>query len=115
MAITQEYRDFILEKLDVIGDITCKPMMGEYLLYYRTVLFGRSYDNRLLIKKAESNETCGLPEQLPYTGAKPMLAVEELDDEDMLKSLVIDTYTVLAGKKQRRAWKRDRFKRCPRK
>lgn len=31
-------------------------MMGEYLLYYRKVLFGGIYDNRLLVKIVESNK-----------------------------------------------------------
>lgn len=51
MASTKEYRDYVLEQLNLLGDISYKPMMGEYLLYYRGVLFGGIYDDRLLIKK----------------------------------------------------------------
>lgn len=40
MATTKEYRDYVLEQLNLLGGITCKPMMGEYLLYYNGVLFG---------------------------------------------------------------------------
>ena len=40
MATTKEYRDFILEQLNILENITCKPMMGEYLLYYEGLLFG---------------------------------------------------------------------------
>ena len=35
MATTKDYRDFILEQLNLLDNITCKSMMGEYLLYYR--------------------------------------------------------------------------------
>ena len=35
MATTKEYRDFVLEKLSLLDNITYKPMMGEYLLYYK--------------------------------------------------------------------------------
>lgn len=56
MASTKEYRDYVLEQLNLLGDISYKPMMGEYLLYYKGVLFGGIYDDRLLIKKVESNE-----------------------------------------------------------
>lgn len=42
MATTKEYRDFILEQLNLLDNITCKQMMGEYLLYYNKVLFGYS-------------------------------------------------------------------------
>ena len=34
MATSKEYKDFILEQLNVLDNITCKPMMGEFLLYY---------------------------------------------------------------------------------
>ena len=37
---TKEYKDFVLEKLDLPFNITCRAMMGEYLLYYNSVLFG---------------------------------------------------------------------------
>ena len=40
MASTKEYRDFILEQLSELEEIRCRAMMGEYLLYYRGVIFG---------------------------------------------------------------------------
>ena len=49
MATTKEYRDFILEELSLLDNITYKPMMGEYLLYYNGLLFGGIYDDRLLV------------------------------------------------------------------
>jgi len=51
MASTIEYRDYVLEQLSILDNISYKPMMGEYLLYYRGVLFGGIYDDRLLIKE----------------------------------------------------------------
>ena len=56
MATTIEYKDFILEQLSLLEDITCKPMMGEYLLYYKGILFGGIYDDRLLLKINEGNK-----------------------------------------------------------
>ena len=38
MATTKDYRDFILEQLNLLDNITCKSMMGEYLLYYNGIL-----------------------------------------------------------------------------
>ena len=55
MATTKDYRDFILEQLNLLDNITCKSMMGEYLLYYNGLLFGGIYDDRLLIKIVDSN------------------------------------------------------------
>jgi len=40
MATTKGYKDYILEQLNLLDNITCRPMMGEYLLYYNGVLLG---------------------------------------------------------------------------
>lgn len=92
MATTKDYKDFILEKLSILTDIKCRPMMGEYLLYYKDTLFGGIYDNRLLVKRAESNKKYKMEEAIPYDGAKPMYLV---DDVDTLKDIVLDTYNDL--------------------
>lgn len=57
MTSTIDYRNFILEQLRDLGNIDCRPMMGEYLLYYKGVLFGGIYDNRLLIKKLQTTSS----------------------------------------------------------
>ena len=88
MATTKEYRDFILEQLNTLEGITCKPMMGEYLLYFDGVLFGGIYDDRLLVKKTDSNSIYNMEEAIPYDGAKPMYLVEELDNQEKLAEIV---------------------------
>ncbi len=92
MPTKPDYRDFILEQLSLLDNVTCKPMMGEYLLYYNNVLSGGIYDDRLLVKRTESNKKYNMIESLPYDGAKPMYLVEELDNQEILKSIVLDTY-----------------------
>ena len=95
MASTKEYRDYVLEQLSLLGDISYKPMMGEYLLYYRGVLFGGIYDDRLLIKKVESNKKYELSEEIPYNGAKPMYQIDNIDDQEELREIIINTYNDL--------------------
>ena len=34
MASGKEYRDFILEQLSDLDDVSYRAMMGEYILYY---------------------------------------------------------------------------------
>ncbi|MEG9429670.1 MAG: TfoX/Sxy family protein [Christensenellaceae bacterium] len=92
MATTKEYRDFILEQLNLADDITVKPMMGEYLLYFKGKLFGGIYDNRLLVKITESNKKYELTAALPYDGAKPMFLIDCVDDREKLKNIVFETY-----------------------
>lgn len=95
MASTKEYRDYVLDQLNLLGDISYKPMMGEYLLYYRGVSFGGIYDDRLLIKKVESNEKYELSEEIPYDGAKSMYQIENIDDSEELREIIINTYNDL--------------------
>ena len=90
MASSKEYRDYILDQLSVLESITCKSMMGEYLLYYNGKLFGGIYDDRLLVKRVDSNNKYNMEESIPYKGAKPMYLVD-IDDQDILKDIVIDT------------------------
>ena len=88
MASTKEYRDFILEQLSEAPNITCRPMMGEFLLYSNNVLFGGIYDDRLLVKIVPENERYKMPESIPYDSAKPMFLVEDVDDKEKLAEIV---------------------------
>ena len=91
MATSKEYKDFILEQLSLLDDITCRAMMGEYLLYYQGVLFGGIYDDRLLVKIVPNNEKYGMEKQLPYEGTKPMHFVQDVDNKELLKEIVTET------------------------
>ena len=99
MATSKEYKDFILEQLDLLDNITCKAMMGEFLLYYNNVLFGGIYDNRLLIKIVSTNKKYNMQEQIPYESAKPMYLVDDVDNKELLKEIVIETCKDLPVKK----------------
>ena len=99
MATSKEYKDFILEQLNLLDNITCKSMMGEYLLYYNNVLFGGIYDNRLLVKIADTNKKFNMNEQIPYENAKPMYLVDDVDNKELLKEIIIETCKGLTIKK----------------
>ena len=91
MATTKDYKDFILEQLSLLDNITCKPMMGEYLLYYNGILFGGIYDDRFLVKKTDTNKKYNMEEAIPYDTGKPMYLVDDVDNKNVLKDIVIDT------------------------
>ncbi len=99
MSSTKDYRDYILEQLSNLDSITCKPMMGEYLLYYNGLLFGGIYDDRLLVKITDNNSKYNMEEVIPYKNAKAMYFVEDIDNNDLLKDIVIDTYNDLNNKR----------------
>ena len=99
MSSSKGYRDYILEQLRDLDGITCRPMMGEYLLYYQGVLFGGIYDDRLLVKIVESNKRFNMDEAVPYEGAKPMYLVDEVDNKDIVERIVLETYNGLINSK----------------
>lgn len=104
MASSKDYLDFILGQLSGLEDITYRPMMGEYILYYRGRIFGGIYDDRLLIKPVKA-AIDAMPEaeyELPYEGAKEMLLADCVDDRDRLQSLVAAMYPQLPEKKKKK-------------
>lgn len=99
MATTKDYRNFVLEQLNLLDNITCKSMMGEYLLYYNNTLFGGIYDNRLLVKIVDGNKKYNMQESIPYDGAKPMYLVDNIDNQETLQKIVIGTCKDILNKK----------------
>ena len=71
MATSPDYLAFILDLCQHDPAVTSRAMMGEYLLY----------DNRLLVKPvpAALSYLAKEAKALPYTGAKPMIEVEDLE------------------------------------
>ncbi len=92
MSTTKEYKNYILEQLNILSDITYKPMMGEYLLYYKGILFGGIYDDRLLVKIVNNNRKYKMHETIPYDNAKPMYLVDDVDNSEIIKKIILDTY-----------------------
>ena len=90
MATSKDYRDFVLEQLSEADGISCRAMMGEYILYCRGKVFGGIYDDRFLVKPTESARAM-MPQaawELPYEGAKEMLLVDNVEDRAFLRELV---------------------------
>ncbi|MBR4157445.1 MAG: TfoX/Sxy family protein [Oscillospiraceae bacterium] len=89
MASDPGYLQFILDQLNGVEGVSCRAMMGEYLLYMDGRLVGGLYDDRLLVKDvpAAREKLPAAPHEIPYPGAKPMLLVEDVDDRKALKAL----------------------------
>lgn len=90
MASAREYLDYVLEQLSGLEDVSYRPMMGEYVLYYRGRVFGGIYDNRLLVKPTKSALALmpNAPRELPYEGAREMLLADNLDDRAFMETLL---------------------------
>lgn len=99
MTTNKNFCDYVLAQLDKLGDIRLRPMMGEYLLYYRDVLVGGLYDERLLLKEVPSTAKYQFEQVIPYTGAKrTMYYVEDLENTDKLYEIILATYNALPKK-----------------
>ena len=104
MASTKEYRDFILEQLSELDEVSFRAMMGEYILYYRGRVFGGIYDDRLLVKPVPSAVRL-MPDatmELPYDGAKEMILVDDVDNREFLCELVRSMWEDLPEKKRKK-------------
>ncbi len=104
MASTKEYLDFVLEQLSGLDEISCRAMMGEYILYYHDRVFGGIYDDRLLVKPVPAAVKM-MPDatmELPYDGAKEMILVDDIDNREFLCELVEAMYAELPTPKKKK-------------
>jgi TfoX/Sxy family transcriptional regulator of competence genes len=104
MPSDASYLAYILDQLSGVPEISCRPMMGEYILYCEGKPVGGIYDDRLLVKPTPSALRLlpNAPRELPYPGAKEMLLVEETDDRAFLAVLFSAIAAELPAPKKRK-------------
>ena len=103
MASSKDYLEYILDQLSGLDDVSCRAMMGEYIIYYRGKIVGGIYDDRFLVKPVKA-AVAMMPNadlELPYEGAKEMLLVEDVDDREFLCSLIESMWEELPEKKKK--------------
>ena len=104
MASKKEYLDFIMEQLSLSGDVSCRAMMGEYVIYYRDRVIGGVYDDRFLVKITPSSLAM-MPDaerEIPYPGGGEMLLVDEVEDREFLARHFEATYGELPPTKRKK-------------
>ena len=104
MASSKRYRDFNLEQLSGLDDISYRAMMGEFIIYYQGKIVGGIYDDRFLVKPTKS-AVAMMPNasmELPYEGSKEMLLVDNVENRDFLRELVEAMYDELPAPKQKK-------------
>ncbi len=104
MASSKAYLDFILEQLSGLDEISCRTMMGEYVLYYRGKIIGGIYDDRFLVKPTPSARAM-MPQaemELPYEGAKEMLLVDNVESREFLTALIDAVYDELPASRKKK-------------
>lgn len=99
MTSSRNYLDFVLDRLSDVDDVKYRPMMGEYILYFKGKVIGGIYDDRFLVKPTKSAKRL-MPEaayETPYAGSKDMLLVDNIDDSDFLRELLEALYADLTA------------------
>jgi len=79
-------------------------MMGEYIVYYQGKIAAYVCDDRLLVKPAPSAIKMMPDAKLepPYSGAKDLLLVENVDDRKFLEELFNAIYDELPIPKKKK-------------
>lgn len=98
---TRSFFEYVSDQLSELSDVTFRPMMGEYIIYFKGKVVGGIYDDRLLLKPTEGVEKM-LTEvklELPYEGSKPMISVTDIDDKEFLTDLIEYTYNAIFSHK----------------
>lgn len=108
MASDKSFLDFIVDQIHNAGEITYRPMFGEYALYSDGKIFGLVCDNKLFIKPTASGRTFigEVTEAPPYPGAKPSFLIgDKIDDREWLSELVRITLPELPDPKPKKVKK----------
>lgn len=104
MASSIEFVDYICTQLSGVYPISSRKMFGEYAIYCDNKVIGLVCDNQLFIKKTEGGVKLypNCDEASPYTGAKPHLLIDFIDNKEALEQLIIVTYPELPEPKPKR-------------
>ncbi len=104
MASSKDYLEYILDSLSGLDEVTYRPMMGEYIIYYRGKVIGGIYDNRFLVKPVKSAKALlpDAPLELPYDGAKEMLLGADAENTGLMAELLNAVYEELPAPKKRK-------------
>lgn len=104
MASNQEYVEFVCEQISGAGEITYKRMFGEYGIYCNGKIIGLICDNSFFVKKTVAG--CEIlpssEEASPYTGAKPHMVIDNVEDRELMTRFIEATYRELPEPKPKK-------------
>lgn len=109
MATQRRTIDFLLEQATRAGEVTAKPMFGEYGVYVDGKMIGSVCDDQLFVKPTPAGRAHAEPvsDDAPYPGAKPqmLIAADRWEDAEWLGELLRITAAELPTPKPRKAKK----------
>ena len=105
MASSEQFVQYVCDRLSKAGEITAKKMFGEYGFYCGGKFVGVICDNQLFVKITPQGEKAFpfLPKAAPYPGAKPYFLLQDPDDVSLLCRVVKQTADALPTPKKKPA------------
>lgn len=104
MASHPDFVAYVVEQLRETGAVRSRKMFGEYGLFCDGIFFAVICDDQLFVKLTPQGEATfpDLPKAPPYAGAKDYLLIEDVDDQDLLTTLVRVTCLALQNRPSKR-------------
>ena len=103
MAVSREYRDFVLEQLACVGPVTAKNMFGGVGIYLHGIFFALIANDILYFKVDDSNRP-----DYATAGMRPFgnmqyyeVPIEVLEDREQLQAWANKAVTVAKRKRKR--------------
>ncbi len=116
MAVSDDYRDFVLEQLAPAGRVTPRAMFGGVGLYLDGLFFALIDDDTLYFKTDDSNRAryeqagskpfCPFPDRPDPPMAYWQVPAEVLEDPDQLAAWAREALAVALAKRARRPSRR---------
>ena len=116
MAVSDDYRDFVLEQLATAGRVTPRAMFGGVGLYLDGLFFALIDDDTLYFKTDDSNRArfeqagsrpfCPFPDRPDQPMAYWQVPAEVLEDADQLAAWAREALAVALAKRTRRPARR---------
>lgn len=103
MATSNEYIQYVCERIAGSGDIRCKKMFGEYLVYIDEKPILMACDNTIFVKIVPELESLmrGAEVGYPYEGAKEHYILD-IDNAELTKEVLAVLQAVTPLPKKRR-------------
>ncbi len=104
MATDKGYVEYVMDMLGHFDGVSTRAMMGEYVLYFRDKVIGGIYNNRVLLKRVPAIDRMipNVKLEIPYSGAKEMVLLEDVENRTFTKELFESMYDELPINKKRK-------------
>jgi Regulator of competence-specific genes len=104
MASKKEFVEYICAQLSNLGEISYRPMMGEYIIYVKGKYCIGICDDQMFLKPVKTVEPL-LKEVIlkpMYNGAKDSYLITDIDDKEYLCKIVKEAYDKLPMPKKKK-------------